>query len=99
MAPLSQEPLDGTVVEAIVDLSVERLGDSHQKVCVAALRTLLSILSRTEFAAQSKSRLGAAVMALFHRLTDSRVAVRDQANAVLHAVRATFDPLDVMAAV
>jgi len=32
-------------------------------------------------------------------LTDIRAAVRDQANAILNAVRATFDPLDVVAAV
>lgn len=97
-APQSQESLNGTIVEAIIDLSVERLGDTHQKVCGAALRTLLSIFSRTEFAAPSRSRLGAAVTALFHRLTDTRSAVRDQANAILNAVRATFDPLDVVAA-
>ena len=66
---------------------------------LAALSTLLSILSRAEFAAQSKSRLGAAVVALFGKLTDIRPAVRDQANAVLNAVRATFQPLDVVAAV
>ena len=95
----SQEPLDASVVEAIVDLSVERLGDTHLKVSLAALSTLLSILSRAEFAAQSKSRLGAAVVALFGKLTDIRPAVRDQANAVLNAVRATFQPLDVVAAV
>ena len=92
----SQETLDATVVEAVVDLSVERLGDTRLKV---ALSTLLSILSRAEFAAQSKSRLGAAVVALFGKLTDIRPAVRDQANAVLNAVRATFQPLDVVAAV
>ncbi len=38
----SQETLDASVVEAIVDLSVERLGDTHLKVSLAALSTLLS---------------------------------------------------------
>ena len=61
----SQETLNATVAEAIVDLSVERLGDTHQKVCLAALSALLSLLSRAEFATQIKSRLGAAVLALF----------------------------------
>jgi len=38
-------------------------------------------------------------VALFGKLTDIRPAMRDQANAVLNAVRATFQPLDVVAAV
>ena len=52
----SQETLDATVVEAIVDLSVERLGNTHLKVSLTALSTLLSILSRAD--SQSRASPG-----------------------------------------
>lgn len=92
------ESLSGSFIEAFIDLAVEHLTDTHQKVSLAALAVLSAILSSSSFVPQSKGRLGVTLTALFNRLIDRRPNIGDQANAVLNAVRVTFDPVDIITA-
>lgn len=92
----SSEALNEGMIETFVDLCLPHLADPHHKVSADALQVLQTCIA--SFPHFIKSRLGAILLALFHRLADRRPAIRDQANSILNLMRSTLDSVQIMAA-
>ncbi len=92
----AQEAMESSVLDSFLDLSLPLLGDAHHKVAGDSLQVLQICIA--SFPLQVHSRMGAIMMALFHRLADRRQPIREAANGILNLLRTTTDPVLIMIA-
>lgn len=90
--------LGAHLLTGYVDLALERLPDVHQRVALEALGALQLCVEGHAETPTMKVKLGPLLVALFHRLGDKRLPVRERANTLLNSVRLEFAPVAVVAA-
>jgi hypothetical protein len=87
-----------TMIDLILDLSVDHMADPHQKIATESMQILQYFIDHPSFASKASAKLSHFIGALFHRLADRRQSIRDHANDLLNSIRQTYDPIAIMTA-
>jgi hypothetical protein len=94
----SSDQFNDTFLDIVLDLSVTHLEDSHIKIASESMQVIQRIIENVSYSLKTRSKIPLLITALFFRLADRRLTIRDQANALLNTIRQSFDPVLIITA-